>query len=47
MCLDCGASDFSEQNGQVIRCGACGRAYPIEEGIIRMLPADLERELYS
>ncbi len=47
MCLDCGASDFSEQEGLALRCGACGRAYPVEEGIIRMLPADLEGALYG
>jgi SAM-dependent methyltransferase/ribosomal protein S27AE len=47
MCLDCGASEFSEEGDKALHCGACGRVYPVEEGIIRMLPAKLEGELYG
>lgn len=46
MCLDCGASHISRLEDKNLRCGNCGREYPIHDGVVRMFPKALEAGLY-
>jgi SAM-dependent methyltransferase len=46
VCLDCGTAGPSVRETEVL-CAACGRSYPIESGILRMFPRELETKLYS
>jgi SAM-dependent methyltransferase len=45
MCLDCGTNLPVNLDAQ-LPCEQCGRVYPFTDGILRMLPAELEVELY-
>jgi len=45
MCLDCGSIQISQTADKDLRCENCGRIYPITEGVIRMLPKELEAQL--
>jgi len=45
MCLDCGSIQLSQAEGRQLHCGNCGRIYPITDGVIRMLPNELEAQL--
>lgn len=44
MCPDCNSTRLRAENQLV--CGHCGRVYPITEGVVRMLPRELEAQLY-
>lgn len=44
MCLDCHAPILSRQ--EPLRCRNCGRSYPGDDGFIRMLPKELETQLF-
>jgi SAM-dependent methyltransferase len=46
ICLDCGAAQLDPEAAQ-LRCRSCQRVYPVIDGILRMLPARLERELHG
>jgi SAM-dependent methyltransferase len=46
VCLDCGSIELRRGDGQ-LRCGGCGRGYPITAGVLRMLPRHLEEQLYT
>lgn len=46
MCLDCSSTQLAQLDDQALVCGSCGRHYPIIENVIRMLPKQLEMELY-
>jgi len=45
MCLDCGSTHLSEPEDKQLNCENCHRMYPITDGVIRMLPKDLEIQL--
>ena len=45
MCLDCGSAQLSRGDARLL-CASCGRVYPIEAGVIRMLPRELESQLH-
>lgn len=47
-CLDCHATALSQdgESSGTVSCGHCGRRYPLEQGVIRMLPRSLDAELY-
>lgn len=47
MCLDCQATGLQRVSAQGMQCAACKRTYPINLGVIRMLPLALEVELYG
>ncbi len=46
MCVDCTSASFA-RNDSGLRCLHCQRAYPIHDGVLRMLPRDLENQLYA
>jgi SAM-dependent methyltransferase len=46
MCLDCNSTHITPINDAQISCKNCNRIYPVSVGVIRMLPKQLERELY-
>ena len=46
MCIDCKLPQLSRMADKQLVCGNCGRAYPITDEIVRMLPEQLEAELY-
>ena len=46
MCLDCSTAMLSPMSEAGITCHNCQRNYPVAEGVIRMLPRQLEAELY-
>ena len=47
ICLDCNSARLSQvEDKQLLLCKNCSRSYPITDGIIRMLPKELEDELY-
>lgn len=46
ICLDCGSTRI-QIDSERLDCQACGRVYPITEGVIRMLPSHLETQLYT
>jgi SAM-dependent methyltransferase len=45
ICLDCGSIQIYRTEHKHLRCESCGRIYPITEGVIRMLPRELEAQL--
>jgi SAM-dependent methyltransferase len=45
MCLDCRSAQISQAEDTHLCCEGCGRIYPITEGVIRMLPKELETQL--
>jgi uncharacterized protein YbaR (Trm112 family) len=45
-CLDCRSAQLSRKDNKQLVCENCGREYPISDGVIRMLPKQLELELY-
>jgi SAM-dependent methyltransferase len=45
MCLDCGSIQLSQTEDKHLCCENCGRIYPITDGVIRMLPKELEAQL--
>lgn len=47
ICLDCHSTRLSPREDKQIVCENCHRAYPIDNGVMRILPQDLEAELYS
>lgn len=47
MCLDCKSTQLSRIENKQLVCGNCERVYPITDGIIRMLPKQLELDLYG
>ena len=47
MCLDCQSAQLSGIDEKQLVCKNCNRTYPITDGIIRMLPKQLETELYA
>ncbi len=46
ICLDCGRS-LPWSAGSPLTCSGCGRVYPYQDGVLRVLPIDLEQELYA
>ena len=46
ICLDCNLARLSHLEQNQLVCGNCGRTYPIIEDVVRMLPQDLEVQLY-
>lgn len=48
MCLDCKSTQLVSTDTHGLQCSNCNRQYPVteKEGIIRMLPLALEKELY-
>ena len=46
MCLDC-QNQLPLKSGDQLVCEHCGRVYPITDGVIRMLPKDLEVQLHG
>ncbi|MCP4374025.1 MAG: methyltransferase domain-containing protein [Deltaproteobacteria bacterium] len=46
MCLDCKLAQLSRIDDKQFVCENCDRVYPITDGIIRILPKQLELELY-
>jgi SAM-dependent methyltransferase len=46
MCLDCGSGGVSQRSDNAFGCPRCGREYPLQGGLIRMLPQGLEGSLY-
>jgi SAM-dependent methyltransferase len=46
MCLDCGAAQLGRAGESELVCENCARKYPIIGNIARMLPKQLEAELY-
>jgi len=46
MCVDCESASFAREEN-AMRCRQCGRAYPIHDGVLRMLPRSLEEQLYA
>jgi len=46
MCLDCNANELVLKTGANLRCEHCGRIYPIVDNVIRMLPQELEAQLF-
>lgn len=47
MCLDCGFGPLAYPLQGSLICPQCHRAYPQVDGVLRMLPATLEKELAS
>lgn len=49
MCVDCQASGLVKTADNGLQCTNCNRIYPVteNEGIIRMLPLELEKTLYA
>lgn len=45
MCLDCGSIQIAQTEDKQLYCESCGRIYPITEGVVRMLPKELEAQL--
>jgi uncharacterized protein YbaR (Trm112 family) len=45
MCLDCGSIKLDQTEDSQLCCENCGRIYPITDGVIRMLPKELEAQL--
>ena len=45
MCLDCRSIRLSQTEDKQLCCESCGRIYPITDGVIRMLPEELEVQL--
>jgi len=45
-CVDCYSSSLSREEG-IVRCVHCGRRYPLEDGILRMLPKDLDSSIFG
>jgi SAM-dependent methyltransferase/uncharacterized protein YbaR (Trm112 family) len=46
MCLDCNSNQITTINDSQMLCKNCNRLYPIANGVLRMLPKQLEIELY-
>lgn len=46
LCLDCGSASLIVKD-HTVACPICGRCYPIMNNILRMLPKELETDLYS
>ena len=46
ICLDCDSTQL-RQGERELHCTSCHRAYPLTDGILRMLPIALERQLYG
>jgi SAM-dependent methyltransferase len=47
MCLDCGSVLPPPNQGSPLACSVCGRVYPSSNGILRVLPLDLEQAIYG
>jgi SAM-dependent methyltransferase len=47
MCLNCTSTKLKHMKENQLVCENCGRMYPVTEGIIRMLPQELEYKLYT
>jgi SAM-dependent methyltransferase len=47
MCLDCNSTKFAPTNDSQLVCTNCMRGYPISDGILRMLPKEIELNLYK
>jgi SAM-dependent methyltransferase len=47
MCLDCNSAQLSRMEDKQLVCGNCDRIYPLVDGVIRMLPKELEAGLLS
>jgi hypothetical protein len=47
MCLECESSSLEGSGDTQLACRECGSSYPVSGGVVRMLPAALERELYA
>jgi uncharacterized protein YbaR (Trm112 family) len=45
LCPECRISLKAIEAGASLCCESCGRGVPIERGIVRLLPADVERTL--
>jgi SAM-dependent methyltransferase len=46
MCVDCHEAHLDLKANEYLKCDHCGRIYPINDGVIRMLPKELEIELF-
>lgn len=46
LCLDCHSTELSHEDEQ-LHCENCGRVYPITDNVIRMLPEELENQLFA
>jgi SAM-dependent methyltransferase/uncharacterized protein YbaR (Trm112 family) len=46
MCLDCNTPRLVMKSNENLRCDHCGRIYPNNDGVIRMLPQELEEQLF-
>lgn len=47
ICLDCRNPGLITEIGEGLQCAHCGRRYPLVDGIIRMLPREIEASLYG
>jgi SAM-dependent methyltransferase len=47
LCVDCSSTQLSRVDDAQLICHNCAREYPIVDGVIRMLPEQLEIELYQ
>jgi SAM-dependent methyltransferase len=45
MCVDCGSSQLKSTAEDGLRCSGCDRVYLADEGVVRMLPQELEAQL--
>ena len=46
MCLDCGSNRLKRAENAQLVCQECGRSYPATDGVVRMLPEELETHLH-
>ena len=47
ICLDCSSTQLIKVKDESILCENCKREYPMVRGVVRMLPLQLEAELYA